>query len=304
MILNRKRSAFGRHESFALRYGWLTKGFDAYVRNISFGDTATVDLGVGRNMVNAIRYWLKACQIVDAKGEYLTEIGKIIFDPNVGFDPYLEDEATIWLIHWLLASNPDQATAIYWFFNKFHKREFTHEEVATALVDFSKEYLEGKSSQATIKNDAQLILKMYGGKNPTAKISIEEDLDSPLSLLNLITINADKKSYLSKVEARTQLPIGIFGFAIAQFLANRSVKAIPLEDIMYSKDDYVAPGAIFRLSENDLITKLEKLVKIIPGTFQIRETAGINQLYIEAEKLDPIRYLNFHYQSINGEYAA
>ncbi len=298
MNLNRKKTTFGRHESFALRYGWLTKGYNAYVDGVSFGDDATVELGVGRNMVNAIKYWLKASQVVGADDQ-LTALGHTIFHLETGYDPYLEDEATIWLLHWLLASNPDQSTGIYWFFNKFHKREFSSEEVQTALVDFSKEYLGGKTSPTTIKSDAQLILKMYTTPKLKVKRSIEDLLDSPLSLLRLITKSADDSSFVSKPESRSQLPIGIFGFAISQYLAELDQKTIPLEDLMYAKDDRVAPGAIFRLSENDLLTKLENVVKIMPGKFQIRETAGISQLYVIGDELDPNAFLSLHYQPLN-----
>jgi len=56
--LTPERSAFGRHETFPLRFGWLTKGVGAWLDNpIVFDeDDAIVKLGVGKNMVDAIRY--------------------------------------------------------------------------------------------------------------------------------------------------------------------------------------------------------------------------------------------------------
>lgn len=59
MKLDPKQTAFGRHETFPLRYAWLTKGFEALqaLPNIfSQPDRAMVLLGVGRNMVSAIQY--------------------------------------------------------------------------------------------------------------------------------------------------------------------------------------------------------------------------------------------------------
>jgi len=135
MRQNLIKTAFGRHESFALRYGWLTKGYRTE-KQVFNSDNATVELGVGKNMVKSIQYWLKACQIVDEDMNH-TEIGEAIFSDN-GFDPYLEDEATIWLIHWLLVTNSELATALYWFFNNFHKPEFSAEEVQTSLIVFYK----------------------------------------------------------------------------------------------------------------------------------------------------------------------
>ena len=56
--LDKTSVSFGRHETFALRFGWITKGFKALGQDseIFESDNATVMLGVGKNMVHAIRY--------------------------------------------------------------------------------------------------------------------------------------------------------------------------------------------------------------------------------------------------------
>lgn len=303
MKLIKNEVAFGRHESFALRYGWLTKGYNAFTADpeIFKKDEATVELGVGRNMVNAIKYWLTACQIIDDKSSRPTDIGSFIFDKSNGVDPYLEDEATIWLLHWLLASNPSKATSIFWFFNKFHKAGFTSQEVQTALNDFVKDQIETKVSTTTVKNDAQLVLRMYTPSKANTKAPIEEALDSPLSLLRLILLGSTSKHYISKPDERNYLPLGVIGYAVTSLMIKRGTSSLPIEDLMYAKDDYVAPGAIFRMTENDLVTKLEQLVNYIPNKLTIRETAGIHQVYILDDKLSPSEFLVKHYKdSIKG----
>ena len=66
------KGAFGRHETFALRYGWLTKGMQELNKEelgkqapVFEAEDATVRLGVGKNMVSSIRYWLQATRIVE-----------------------------------------------------------------------------------------------------------------------------------------------------------------------------------------------------------------------------------------------
>lgn len=44
-----------------------------------------------------------------------------------------------------------------------------------------------------------------------------------------------------------------------------------------------------------MITKLERLINQMPGIFEIRETAGIHQVYL-LEKIEPMEFLEFHYQ--------
>lgn len=300
--------AFGRHETFALRYSWLSKGFHALKRNptVFDDDDAVVELGVGRNMVSSIRYWLKACQLVTTqKPDTAEPIGVLVFDAKSGLDPYLEDEATIWLVHWLLATNSTLATSWFWFFNKFHKPEFTGQELQTALADFVKEQVTEKRrpSIGTIKNDALLLPRMYTQSKGNTRTPIEEALDSPMSLLGLVTQSAGGRAFHSKPEARPGLPIGIFAFAVSQLMQLRDITAIPVEELMYSRNDYAAPGSVFRLTEMDLITKLENMVTYIPGHYEIRETAGIHQLYRISE-IDSMTYVEKHYADMEKGIAA
>lgn len=298
MKLDVKKTAFGRHETFALRFGWITKGFRALKKNseVFTSDTATIELGVGKNMVASIRYWLGACQIIDPVKLVPTSVGNLVFDAKGGLDPYLEDEATIWLLHWLLASNPNLATSWFWFFNKYHKPEFTSQELTTSLNDFVKDVvIEGKKpSLSTLKNDAQLLHRMYTQSRGNGRTPLEEALDSPLALLRLMSQTAGGRRYISRPEARPGLPLGILGFAVMQVMQQRKLKSIPIEELMYARSDYCAPGAVFRLTENDLITKLEKLVDYIPNIFGIRDTAGIHQIFMLNE-YDASCFLETHY---------
>lgn len=299
---------FGRHETFALRYSWLSKGFHALNRKSTLfdDDDAVVDLGVGRNMVSSIRYWLRACQIITPQKPYEpTSIGSLIFDAKTGLDPYLEDEATIWLVHWLLATNATLATSWFWFFNKFHKPEFTAQELQTALSDFIKNQVVDKKRPAagTIKNDALLLTRMYTQSKGNARTPLEDSLDSPLSLLGLVSQSSIGRVYHSKPETRPGLPIGIFAFAATQFMQQLKLTTMPIEDLMYSRNDTAAPGSVFRLTESDMVAKLESMITYIPGHYEIRETAGIHQLYRVSE-IDPLAYIQKHYDDMQKGIAA
>src|SRR4051794_40443347 len=59
---------FARHETFAPRFGWLRKAYDAVTDprvgpEVFLQPDAPVTLGVGKNMVNAIRYWTQAFKL-------------------------------------------------------------------------------------------------------------------------------------------------------------------------------------------------------------------------------------------------
>ena len=97
---------FAGHETFACRATWLhkglnlidKKGFEAFTKAES-----VVDLGVGRNMVLAVRYWVNAFGLVDEKGKP-TSIARLIAETEEGaaIDPFLESRDSLWLLHFAL----------------------------------------------------------------------------------------------------------------------------------------------------------------------------------------------------------
>src|SRR5262245_9789457 len=107
--------SFSGHESFPFRYGWMKKGIDA-VRSdgaVFSSDDAITILGVGKNMVRSIRHWCLAARLIEefqpdpaSRRSLLrpTPLGTALFT-NDGWDPYLEDPATAWLLHWQIATN-------------------------------------------------------------------------------------------------------------------------------------------------------------------------------------------------------
>ena len=298
IALSPERSAFGRHETFPLRFGWLTKGFGAWKENpnVFEEEDAVVKLGVGKNMVNAIRYWMVASQVVTTTERQLepTDIGKSIFYQD-GWDPYLEDDTTIWLIHWLIASNPAEATTAFWFFNRFHKPEFTSTELQDALGDFVREHLRSRAAAATLKNDIGLLLRMYETSHTVKSVPIEEALDSPMALLGLVNHQEGTKIHESRPEYRARLPIAAFAFAVTQMFEQTNEQILPVDRILRS-DGYIAsPGSAFRITEDCLVAKLEAMVSWLPGCFELRQTAGIHQLY-RLKSMSSMNVLKHHYE--------
>jgi hypothetical protein len=305
MYFDPQKIAFSRHESFVLRFGWLSKGFRAFEddSNVFSSEDAVVTLGVGKNMVNSIKHWLRASKLIvlEKNIKEVTPIGKAVFSKKNGWDPFLEDEATIWLLHWLISTNPEQATSWYWFFNHYHKQEFNSNDVFSAISSFAKENIDTKFTLGSIKQDIAVLLRTYTKSKINNKNLYEDALDSPLSLLKLITYSSTTKLYQSKLDFRDNLPIGIFGYAVCDYLKKLNVSQIPIEDLIYCKDGCVAPALVFRLTENCLLSKLEEIVQMFPEDFGIDQTAGIHQFYVlkALDHIDSFDMLKFHYKSKN-----
>jgi hypothetical protein len=298
--LNPGLTTFGRHETFPLRFGWLTKGHQAWSENhaVFEQEDATVTLGVGKNMVSAIKYWMLATQIVKHDKTVLrpAELGDKLFD-ETGWDPYLEDDATIWLLHWLLASNAADATTLFWFFNRFHKPEFTSDELLFALQTFVAENLSSRASASTLKHDIALLTRMYQPATVSKYVPLEESLDSPFVLLGLLRPLPETKRHESKPEYRSQLPVAVLAYAVAELFAHFGQPNLPVERIMRSDGTIAAPGSVFRLTEECLIAKLEEMVAWLPGQLQLRESAGIHALYRLAD-IHPLEIVQRHYETL------
>lgn len=290
--------AFGRHESFPLRFAWIAKGLNA-VRadpDIFTREDATVVLGVGKNMVSSIRHWLHAATLVrqrpDGHGYEETELARTAFGSDG--DPYLEDDGTIWLLHWLLATNPAAATAVYWFFNHFHRPVFANDEAAAGLRAFVDTEAATRTSPTTLNRDATTLLRMYTRTAAGTRLALEDALDSPLSLLDLVD-RVDAHHRRSVPAARPGLPSEIFAFAVAEVFDHLGAPHVAVQHLMYSDRTHCAPGAVFRMTEESLVHKIEELHRTAPGHFRLDRTAGVYQLY-RLRRTEPLHILDerFH----------
>ena len=303
MELNPAKVSFGRHESFPLRFGWITKGLDALAEdaNVFTAADATVTLGVGKNMVAAMRYWLLATRMVEQTdtGFARSAIGEILFPDGEGGDRYLEDDGTIWLLHWLLATNPTKATAIYWFYNHFHKPEVASEEVFAGLREFVRQQVTAKTAPTTLRRDANLMLRMYAQSSGGTRLLAEDALDSPLAALLLLE-RLDRQTWQAVPRDREEIPLVAFAYAVADVFAHLSEGQLPVERLMYSGRGHCAPGAVFRLTEGGLTAKLEALCEEFPESLRLDRTAGLYQLY-KIGPFEPLPILQAHYQAPRGK---
>lgn len=295
MQLNRDKATFGRHETFPLRYGWLPKGFEALERQpdiFSQPEQAMITLGVGRNMVNAIQYWLQVAGIVtfaDGVGTP-TELGDTLL--GIGGDRYLEDDATLWILHWLIASNAEAATGFFWFFNRFSMPRFRDAELLRTLADFTAQELKHARSRSTLKSDVSTLLRMYAAVEGRT----DEHLDSPFAQLGLVEADPET-GYRSLRTPRPFLPPVALHFALAQrFAAEPKQPALPVRIALYGDDRFAAVGAVYRLNEEGLMNALAQVIESYPDSYELRDTAGVHQIYRKAPLTDPLDLLRAYYR--------
>jgi hypothetical protein len=160
--------SFSGHESFPFRYAWMKKGLDAVVSEpaIFNRDEAMTVLGVGKNMVRSVRHWCLAAGIIEEtavpKSRLFqlqpSRVGVALFADD-GWDPYLEDPATLWLLHWQLCSNIRRASTWYWAFSHFHEPEFTKDALFSALSSWVVAAGVKRISPASLRRDIDCFLR-------------------------------------------------------------------------------------------------------------------------------------------------
>ena len=301
MELNPSKTSFGRNETFNLRYSWLNKGLKELKQNKSLFllEEAPLILGVGKNMVNSIKYWLNAYQIVDfSSGEpFQTKFGKII-EKN---DPYLEDINSLWLLHWKLCTNPNQATFYYWFFNCYKKNKFTKIELLSDINLWLDDIGSKKVSAATLERDALLLLKTFSSSKDETK-NFEELLENPFYILNLMSKNNDG-SYSVTYEPRESINSTILGFCLLEifnltksvdlFDNNKRRTQMPVNEFL---NEQPSISRIFKINESFFYQLLEDLIINYPNVFGFNETAGQRIIELKDPDKDSLEFIDDIYK--------
>ena len=294
------KPTFSGHETFPFRYTWLKKGVDAVTDDPAiFGsDRATITLGVGKNMVRSIRHWCTAAGLIQAKKNDRTRfepthLGKAIFADD-GFDPYLEDSATLWLIHAQLAANASRATTWYWAFGFFNQNEFRKERFTSELMDWAEKNGRDRISENSINRDVDCFLRTYVPSRMTKGTIMEDSFNCPLVELGLISDSSDGFTYQFHRGEKPLLPTPVFASTLSRFWDSRFSErsSLALGEIAYSPE---SPGQIFKLDEDSVVGYLEELEHLTDGALRYDETAGLKQVYRE-RKIDEIESLRNHYE--------
>jgi hypothetical protein len=79
-------------------------------------------------------------------------------------------------------------------------------------------------------------------------------------------------------------------------------RSVSVERLLRADIQLAAPGSVFRLTEDGLITKLEELVRWLPGVLELRETAGIHQVY-QLQECSKYSVIGKHYAGTRLEKA-
>ena len=293
---------FRAHDTFFIRKGWLSKGMK-YVHSkpdvfVAKDENPMDVLGIGANMVKALRYCLHAVGLTEEPNsvkrvQTYTSIGQFVFTN----DRYIEELGTLYLLHYRLSSNKSDATAWYYFFNEFTMSEFSRDD----FVDFLQRRIRMEDSDATVairslNDDFSCIINTYLPRYKTSpnRVAPESNIDCPLGELGLIDIlSKEKKTYRKAIPVASTISPWV-ALAIIVDQAGES-KEISLNELL------TAPCNIGKTLNLDAISMLDVLYQIERiGKIKINRTAGLDVIHI-LEGLTFQDCVDAYYQSINAQ---
>lgn len=279
------RYSFSGHESFHCKSLWLKKGYDYLLAGNHFTDIDSVaKLGVGKNMVASIRFWLRAFGL--SQSDELTGIADFLFNTEYGRDPYAEDLNTLWVLHFLLV-----VTGVASIYNltfveyQREKKEFSKDELRNFIKrKCSVPEQRNVYNENTVKKDIGVLLKNYVAPKDLKNI---EDFSALLIGLGLI-VNKDSDVYSYRVTEPEDIAPDVVLFALLTLSGG---------DKTLSFDKLQKLSLVFCLPIISLIEIIRKIESLYPGIVVFSDNSGIKNVQFIGE-LNRFNVLDNYYDSL------
>jgi len=211
-----------------------------------------------------------------------------------GWDPFLEDDASLWLIHWNLATNAERATTWYYAFNLLNEPEFSRDALIAALARVAKDK-NSRASDASLKADVSCFVRTYVAikRGPTS--TLEETLDCPLTTLGLLD-ERENKQYRFRVGAKPGLAPAVFCYALLDSwdLRHSGQGTLSFREIVHGEG---SPGRVFRLDEDAVLSYLDTLGDITGGRLVFNDTALVRQVARRGEAITGSEILDAYFSA-------
>jgi hypothetical protein len=254
---------FSGHESFAVRYGWLPKVYEAVVRDpelFADDERAILTLGLGKNMVRSVRFWGEAFGVTRTQGRTVrpTEFGRRLLDPDIGADPHLEDTGSLWRLHWQITAHSGLGAWTAAFFTVTDV-EVTRRRLLD-LITASSSAARGGVNVGTAAAHLDILVKTYDAAADRGAAVLEDTLGSPFQELDLLrtTTAGGVPTVRFHRGGKRGLDWRALAFALADHwrAAAPGSGALTMRSIML---DRVSPGSVFRLDETAMHGLLEEV---------------------------------------------
>lgn len=261
---------FGRHRGYPPRYGWLRKVYDALLHDPAAlrRPDATVVLGVGKSMVPSMAFWSQAFGLAAHSGQDLvpTDRAHWLLDEETGADPYLELDASLWLLHWwLVSSEPCHVPAWRYLFGHSPLSRSSRAELQGRLAAAASAAGHRIPAASVLASDVACLVSMYAPGDPSAA-RIEDELSNPFRTLHLLDPEppADRTADRSHLVALRRMagrhcPASLQAYASLDFAARSAGPAAGSISLARLASDPLGPGRLLLTGTADLRRALHQV---------------------------------------------
>lgn len=300
---------FAGHQTFHPRFGWIKKGFDACTDDpeVFNAADAPLRLGVGKNMVEAIRFWCLAARVTERAPSPLrarttvsvpTGLGEALLGKN-GLDPYFEDPSTLWILHWQAVSE-GSLLPIWWStFNDLSALEFAESDLQRFCEEEIGSTTWAQPKSSSIKKDVDCLLRMYSNRELAGRQTIDDLLDSPFRELGLIVPSpTSAHTYRFVRGAKPTLSSATIAYACLDYMA-RSEGTARSVSLSRLTADPGSPGRLLKLTEDVILDALE-VETAQHDAIQLASPGGASQLVVDTDPADMAQAVMVHHHVQRG----
>ena len=271
-------AALGQTAGFPLRSAWLPK----LVQRGNFlpcpgGDgELACQLGIGINMVKALRYWARATGMVNKDGN-LSSLCNVLIARD---DKFVEREDTAWILHWNLASNLEISTAITWLYAQNELQQFTLAritEICKTHITHMMAHRKKPYATTTIKSDLETTLRMYAGGNVRSS-EHDDDVFKRMGLLKFSRPGREILYSLSAYARYNQVPLRAIAYAVLCLLEKNGGPCAITQLWSGSNQWDGSLGGVFRINKETTHETVSALRKEWPSVFNLTAIPGDTQV--------------------------
>lgn len=286
---------FGQHQSFYLRINWLRKALK-YIDNgnnngkFLYHDMAPEILGLGKNMVQSLRYWVGATEVVsiEKNNMIVTNFGLLLND----YDRFIEIRDTASIVHYHLVDEQEPSTTWYWYFNHCNRKIATKDELLNELISWISKNNIKKPSETSLKRDIDCLIRMYSDREKTE--DPEEVIQSPLCNIGLIS--EEKKNVVKRSPNYTSIGIGALMYCLLKYKENNKITTISIEEIERKETLW---GKVYNLQRNEIIRAIEELTTHPYHKVKFDRTNRLDTIHLP--EVSAIKFLEDEYKRNGGK---
>ncbi|MCZ0942389.1 MAG: DUF4007 family protein [Gammaproteobacteria bacterium] len=279
-LLGGQARVFSGHESFACRYGWLPKLYEAVQQDkglFANDEHAILALGLGRNMVKAIRFWGQVFGLLEVKRGVAknTALAHRLLGVEGGLDPYLEDPGSLWRLHWIVTAHGGLGAWVTAFL-ELQDAQITRDRLIDVVRNRAV-VAKGSVTRRTATAHVDMLLRTYDWARFDAATPGEDASGCPFQELHLIeTAVVNGHTQISvKRGPKPQLDVGAFAFALSDYWQGVAPgsRSLSIRSLLV---DRRSPGVVFRLDEGSLLVCLEELCELSGMQMRSDGTGGMD----------------------------